>query len=509
MKGWVGVVKQIKNKGKKDRHLLVRFGNNHCLNISNIRQYDMQIEHEAVSGGKSEAVGVWRAIDQLIGYLQAKNPKEDAPATLRQLLADFQNQHISKKDILDSIGDTMQSNFRILAHYFHADKATVGKGLDNLIPDAVLRPFLTPTSGIAIPEGKDYAVLEHNGIVEFILRCNLRDFFRGDENEKEYIADKYEPVFDEDYEYYAHFALLPTADGKIKAMTSWGGFYDNYALKSQEEKEKFLADLEAKKYTHLHQVLAGGNPDLSPVAFEKVDGIGGFSITTDVDAMENKEELARKTNEFFQLHPALLGSLTAAAVEVWQGARLLVWRQLLQRYVLLHKVPVADLPSVISSDQEFADCFGQTEDPKGNIQNASLVLKKREASIREFLEKGQLPQAVFRLLSTTLVLSSHFAKDDLYNYIGESFNPDQTCTALFDSIFQELKKNERKRGDSEEKEKQVRLYHAAVCLHKGMVELTQQDSWTYFKFPTFLKQTQAMEKKVRELKKNMKQFKLQ
>lgn len=49
MAGWVGVVKQIKNKGKKDRHLLVRFGNNCCLCISNIRQYDMQIEHEAPS----------------------------------------------------------------------------------------------------------------------------------------------------------------------------------------------------------------------------------------------------------------------------------------------------------------------------------------------------------------------------------------------------------------------------------------------------------------------------
>lgn len=49
MAGWVGIVKQIKNKGKKDRHLLVRFGNNSCLSISNIRQFDMQIEREAPS----------------------------------------------------------------------------------------------------------------------------------------------------------------------------------------------------------------------------------------------------------------------------------------------------------------------------------------------------------------------------------------------------------------------------------------------------------------------------
>ncbi len=74
--GWVGVVKQIKNKGKKDRHLFVRFGNNLCLSFSNVRQYDMQVEHEATKGPKAEAVGVWRAIDQMIGYLQAKQPSK-------------------------------------------------------------------------------------------------------------------------------------------------------------------------------------------------------------------------------------------------------------------------------------------------------------------------------------------------------------------------------------------------------------------------------------------------
>ena len=86
MAGWVGVVKQIKNKGKKDRHLLVRFGNNCCLCISNIRQYDMQIEHEA----PSESVDAWRAIDQMIGYLQAKEPSENASKTLRRMFSDYQ-----------------------------------------------------------------------------------------------------------------------------------------------------------------------------------------------------------------------------------------------------------------------------------------------------------------------------------------------------------------------------------------------------------------------------------
>ena len=353
--GWVGVVKQIKNKGKKDRHLFVRFGNNRCLNISNIRQYDMQVEHEATKGPKAEAVGVWRAIDQMIGYLQAKQPSENAYKTLRNLFLDYQKRlsvyrnrrmtdlaYNNKKEekvvaqqqkVLVQIDDSMRNNFRILSNNFQAGEITLEKWLNELIPDAALRPFLTPTSGIAIPQGQNYAVLQHNGITELILRCNLRDVFQDNDIE----SDKNTTVFDEDYDYYAHFALLKTGAGKVKAICSWGGFYDYYVSQSDKEQEAFLEDLETKRYPRLHYLLTQ-----SGYKFEKVNGIGGFSIKADVDYTMDVEELGRRIHEFFTKHPALLPQLTSAAVEIWKGTRLLVWRQLLQRYVLLHKVPVID-----------------------------------------------------------------------------------------------------------------------------------------------------------------------
>ncbi len=350
LKGWVGVVKQIKCKGKKDRHLLVRFGSNHCLNISNIRQYDMQIEHEATAGPKAEAVGAWRAIDQLIGYLQAQEPDKSAPETLRALFKKYQKRltvrrtpqlsdigYLKKKDcektawqnaVLDEIDESMRNNFRILANYFHADPSTLDQGLRQLIPDATLRPFLTPTPGVALPEDQDYAVLPHNGIVELILRCNLRNTFQ---------AQVQDTTADEDYEYYAHLALLCTPEGKVKAITSWGGFYDYYDAQSETEREKFLSDLEAKNYPRLHHLLTQ-----SPFRFERVQDIGGFSIDIPVDHTADPQTLAADVHHYITLHPDFLAQLTAAAVEMWQGARLLVWRQLLQRHVLLHKVPVTD-----------------------------------------------------------------------------------------------------------------------------------------------------------------------
>ena len=355
LKGWVGVVKQIKRKGKKDRHLFVRFGNNHCLNVSNIRQYDMQIEHEATKGPKAEAVGVWRAIDQMIGYLQAKQPSENAYETLRNLFLDYQKRltgyrnrrmtdeaYNNKKEektvaqqqkVLDQIDKRMRNNFRILSKNFPTGEIALGECLEELIPDAKLRPFLTPTSGGIIPEGQNFTVLCHNGITELILRCNLRDVFLDKDNE----SDKNTTVFDEDYEYDAHFALVNTDGGKVKAICSWGGFYDYYASQSEDEREKFHTNLEAKKYPRLLYLLTQ-----SEYKFEKVNGIGGFSIETDIVYTEDMEELGRRANEFFTLRSSLFTQLTAAAVEIWKGTRLLVWRQLLQRYVLLHKVPVID-----------------------------------------------------------------------------------------------------------------------------------------------------------------------
>lgn len=498
LKGWVGVVKQIKKNGKKDRHFLVRFGNNRCLNISNIRQYDIQVEHEATRGAKSEAVGVWRAIDQLIGYLQFRNPEEDAAATLRRLFEDYQKklklhrgrnqtdkaysiqkstlEEAQKKEVLDHIDEAMHPNFRILAAYFKTDNATMWDALNELIPDVLLRPFLTPSTGIPISAGQEYAAFWHNGIVELVLRCHLRDFFRS----KEYEADKFNPVFDEDYEYDAHIALLPNGDGRVKAITSWGAFYEKYAMQNEEERQKFLLDLENRKYPRLLHLLTQNR-----YRFEKVGQIGGFSMDLDIPYTEDIQEMARKAVVLLQSsdgdEPGFISQTTAAAVEMWQGARLLMWRQLLQRYVLLHKVPVADLPSVIASDIELEEKF-KPQEGRLQIEDIAQALRQRQEQMTGYLASGQLQQAAIRFLAMTKVISAHFAKDELYNYIRADFNPNETCTALFDAIIQQSEKQES----------------VVNYLYKGMVELQEEDAWTYFKYPSFLQKTKAVSDRIRK-----------
>lgn len=56
-----------------------------------------------------------------------------------------------------------------------------------------------------------------------------------------------------------------------KGYLFMGGFYDNYASQSKDERALFLSDLEAKKYSRLLYLLTQ-----SDYRFEKIDGIGGF-----------------------------------------------------------------------------------------------------------------------------------------------------------------------------------------------------------------------------------------
>lgn len=81
-----------------------------------------------------------------------------------------------------------------------------------------------------------------------------------------------------------------------------------------------------------------------------VDSISGFYHDTAVnydlshaDCMATQVVAALKAPLPDNPSLSIFNALAAAAVEMWQGTRLLIWRQLLQRHVLLHKVPVAEM----------------------------------------------------------------------------------------------------------------------------------------------------------------------
>ncbi len=75
-----------------------------------------------------------------------------------------------------------------------------------------------------------------------------------------------------------------------------GGFYDNYASQSKDERALFLSDLEAKKYSRLLYLLTQ-----SDYRFEKIDGIGGLSLETDIDYTNDIDAMAKAVAKTFNI----------------------------------------------------------------------------------------------------------------------------------------------------------------------------------------------------------------
>lgn len=82
-------------------------------------------------------------------------------------------------------------------------------------------------------------------------------------------------------------------------------------------------------------------------------------------------------------------------------------------------------------------------DGKLDIAKISEALAEARKIVEEHLEKGELAKAVFKLLSAALVFSSHFAQDEMYNYVTDTFNPDNTFTELFNVIIEQFGKKKK------------------------------------------------------------------
>lgn len=210
--------------------------------------------------------------------------------------------------------------------------------------------------------------------------------------------------------------------------------------------------------------------------------ISGFSFSLGVAYTDDADSMAR----CLVARQSVLHRLAAAAVEMWRGTRMLVWRQLLQRHVLLHKVPVVDQPSVIPADQaldslfdSFSDCLSDNAaGQQPDIAGIAGAIADRRAAIDMLIGEGSVMSAACRLMTLAMTVAAHFAKDGLYNFIGNEFNPDRTLTQIHESVLAALTSDGVPAASRR---------HVADYMKKAMAELRETDAWTYFRFPTFLR----------------------
>lgn len=319
--GFEGIIKQVKSHGNKDRRLLLNIGN-FCVSIPAARSYRHIVVRVADKGEKARTVNTYRLIDKLLGRIQAELEPDNASNVLRQILINLNcNTHIDDykttlpidapiRKFLDELSPDEEGSLISLSRYFQTYDRSIEIGLDEMIPDVTLRPFLTPTSGKTLQTDEEYTTLQHNGLEEIILPVDLKPYFL-------YATD-------EDYRYYAHVGVFTLPEGGAKAVINWSGFYRQYALLTAEECDKLHSDMSRFGYQEMASLLTEQNE----IKFASVnDTIAGFVMPMNPD--EDMLSAARRLTE----------AVAPAVVEMWQGTRLLVWRRLVQRYVLLHKAP--------------------------------------------------------------------------------------------------------------------------------------------------------------------------
>lgn len=377
--GLIGNLKQMTVNSRRDHRLVIKLGNMRIV-IPSVRSYRHVIVRDEQAGSKAGEVRLWKGIDRIEGILQSYGFADTAHFWLRRIIKVLRELPGHSIQGLESIVDAMRLSqstqeasvkwkdndaygrcARLLAgsdsvvaslhacisgmkadetgvllslsEYFAFGSDALDKQLADIIKDIRLRPFLTPTSGVDIPRGRDYAVIRHENFIEVVLKVSLascfRDYMRMLSADERRIASQARAGDDSNI-YFAHLALCPRTDGTLLAITSWGGFFDEYT--SRRSAGEDVEALFEKEYTRFCSLLSKDNGiEFLPLPFDAHGG--GFATVINVP-YSSVSDTVLPESLIAALRP-FVKEISCAAVQIWQCPRLLMWRRLLQQGVFL------------------------------------------------------------------------------------------------------------------------------------------------------------------------------
>lgn len=186
--------------------------------------------HNADADRLSLATSKARALDHLHGLLQGCGYADDQCQAMLTRITDA----LLAKPSITSLCRQLAYGHHALADALRQMEPDQARGLMYLIrcmrqerdyvhdhyPRLSLRPFLTPTSGIACLPGKDYALLQHPGFTECIISQSFTE-------------QTYYPRMGESravpVHYYAHVGIMRAAGaGTWTVFANWHQFLDEY-----------------------------------------------------------------------------------------------------------------------------------------------------------------------------------------------------------------------------------------------------------------------------------------
>ena len=197
--------------------------------------------HNAEGDRLSVGTEKGRAVDLLVGILQAYGYGERTQAMLYELTERLATNLslVSLCKELDKQGEKALAcrltqltakEAELLINLARYEHDTPGYVKENW-PKFILRPFLTPTSGIAMDNDKDEARLQHKDYTEIIRRVEITE-------------EVYYPSRQEDgtatTTYYAHIGQMEDKDGFLY-FANWDEFLRKYFLTAGKANEKLVS----------------------------------------------------------------------------------------------------------------------------------------------------------------------------------------------------------------------------------------------------------------------------
>ena len=230
-------------KFRRDKRLVYHLkGLDRAVSIPNIWNFHVVRVHNAEGDKQTLGTIKERAVDLLIGLVQGCGYGDKTlpmlyefieELTFKPSLVDFCKSLYNKghKELSQRVAKLNTKNAELILNLIRYDKDNPGYVKANW-KKLIIRPFLTPTSGIEMKEGQEDAQLQHTNFTETIRKVDITEqvYYPSKEEEGTITTT-----------YYAHIGIIQDKDKEsFTLFANWDYFLAEYFMTAGKANEKLV-----------------------------------------------------------------------------------------------------------------------------------------------------------------------------------------------------------------------------------------------------------------------------
>lgn len=292
--------------------------------ILNIWDFHVVRVHNVSEDRQSLSTMKARAVDLLIGLLQKDGCEDKVLMDRLYSIMEQLRQGRSLVQAYPAMKGLSLSDKELILNLIRYEKDEPGFVRKNW-PRLTIRPLLTPTSGIHIPEGKDYALLPHSGFMEIVKRIRV---------EEEAFDPSHTSAMNMETCYYAHVGMIRNHGGVCTFFSDWNKFLGEYFATEGEGRKRLNVSF-ANHAPTLLKVLTGEEASMQAVPSMHV-GTGPclnvmalsipYSGPFDEDDLLADEAMEQALSAFIATGLAICREISSSShLALWRGLISDIW----------------------------------------------------------------------------------------------------------------------------------------------------------------------------------------